>query len=61
VRFTPATMLTEIEKNLHFVPDSERDELEPFLAAMRVGQVTPIPHAMRMRIQRAFVLHCVMS
>lgn len=59
MRYSPATMLAEIERNIHFVPQKARAVVEPLIAAMNAGQVTRLSDAERTTIHRVFVLHCV--
>lgn len=59
MRYTPAHMLGEIERNIHFVPAKAREVVEPLIHAMNAGEVTPITDAQRETIHRTFILHCV--
>lgn len=61
MKYTPAHMLEQIERNLQFVPQKDRVVLEPIIGAMHAGQVTPLSDETRMRIHRTFVLHCLAS
>lgn len=59
MRYTPAHMLSEIARNIDFVPHKERRTLEPLIHAMHAGQVTPITDEQRQTIHRTFIVHCV--
>lgn len=59
MRFRPADMLIDIERNIDFVPAGERAKLEPIIAQMNAGQVTSITKEQSTMIHRVHVLHCL--
>lgn len=59
MKYSPAHMLGEIERNLHFVPQKLRAVVEPLIGAMHAGDVTRLSEQQHHAVHRAFVLHCV--